>query len=296
MGAEDSSPFRADRAAEHLHSGGPPATASNEEDLHPWPEVAISAGMGGAEVHMQQDAVETQSSVTSCEPDEAQKAAWRQRGNCNRYKQAAGLSTCSEERSMAGQPVGCEPEEASRQGADEDNDLVEEDDRLEELMGAVPMINLRELRTQVASLPEILSRAERTAELCARGSGPGGLPRNTTNPQKLTDGSIHSWVAQSRATAILIQRDQHIGRHPHSFCNGAWQTRRGPGSEGEAEGSEAGQPGSAVGSADSVLPAPHQRLTARRSLADVRASIGMAPKQDAYAAGCASPASLCNLS
>lgn len=295
MGPEDSSPIRADSAAEHLHSEAPPATASDEDNVHPWPEVAISAGEGDAEVPMQQDAVETQTSATSGKPDKAQRAAWRQRGDCDRYEQAAELTTRSDGRSMASQRVGCEPEEASQQGSDEDVDLVEEDDRLEELMGAVPMINLRELKTQVASLPEILSRAERTAELCARGSGPGGLPRNTANPQKLTDGSIHSWVAQSRATAILIQRDQHIGQHPHSFCNGAWQTRRGPGSEGEAEGSEAGQPGSAVGSADSVLPAPHQRLTARRSLADVRASIGMAPNQDASAAGCASPRSLCKM-
>ena len=134
-------------------------------------------------------------------------------------------------------------EEASQHGS-------EEDDRLEELMGAAPTINLRELRTQVliadmacthavhvlphrrrmqcrlrrdllrctqplcacrrwawgphacmsvhsimlrpcgaaqvASLPEILSRAQRTAELCARGA-PGSA-------HSVADGSIHSWV------------------------------------------------------------------------------------------------------
>lgn len=173
-------------------------------------------------------------------------------------------------------------------------------------MGAVPTINLRELRTQVASLPEILSRAQRTAELCARGSVPGGAGRQNLNPQKLADGSIHSWVAQSRATAILIQRDQHVSRHPHSFSTpfGAVQTAQprhehaGPGHEGRqqtdlsrAQGSPAepnsqaqGSP-SAAGSADSPRSVPLGRLTARRSLAEVRAAIGIALSPEAAATG-----------
>lgn len=172
----------------------------------------------------------------------------------------------------AAQRRGADLEEASQQGS-------EEDDRLEELMGAVPTINLRELRTQVASLPEILSRAQRTAELCARGSAPGGLAGNANLP-RTTDASIHSWVAQSRATAILMQRDSLLPQQQqaHSFSPGALQPRPRA-HEAAAEGARADL-GSAAGNVGCAGAKPRRRLTARRSLADVRAAIGIAPSQD----------------
>ena len=157
-------------------------------------------------------------------------------------------------------------------------------------MGVVPTINLRELRTKVASLPEILSRAQRTAELCARGSAPGGPGFQGLSPHKLTDGSIHSWVAQSRATAILSQREHHMPRHHHSFCTEAAQPRHSRGEAGpdalrheeecasRAEGSTAGSP------KHPQLQAS-RRLTARRSLAEVRAAIGIAPCPEATTTG-----------
>ncbi len=201
---------------------------------------------------------------------------------------------------MAGEHVTEEPEEASQHGS-------EEDDRLAELMGAVPTINLRELRTQVASLPEILSRAERTAELCARGSAPGLPGLQGLSPHKLADGSIHSWVAQSRATAIMMQRDEHVPRHHHSFCTAAAQPRH---SHGEAERdmpAHKEEPcsraeGSTAGSPESPQPDARRRLTAKRSLAEVRAAIGIVPKSEPAATGydtfqepatCANPAAYC---
>ena len=188
-----------------------------------------------------------------------------------------------EEAGMTGEHARGEPEADSQHGS-------EEDDRLEELMGAVPTINLRELRTQVASLPEILSRAERTAELCARGSAPAGPGLQGQSPHKLTDGSIHSWVAQSRATAILSQREHHLTRHPHSSFTEAAQPRH---SQGEAErdalrhGEEcAGRAeGSTAGSLENLQPGVPRRLTARRSLAEVRAAIGIVPCPEAIATG-----------
>ena len=223
-------------------------------------------------------------------------------------------------------------EEASQHGS-------EEDDRLEELMGAAPTINLRELRTQVlspdivcthavmcclpaavciagcgepleaetaslcvhmlrmgphacmsvhsmdfqacgaaqvASLPEILSRAQRTAELCARGA-PG-------SSHSIADGSIHSWVAQSRATAILQQRGRLLmPRQPHSLGSEAGQLlgQAGTGRRGSMEGSPL--------KGDGRRDVPHGRLTARRSLAGVRAAIGIEAVQDSDAEECVPP-------
>ena len=205
-----------------------------------------------------------------------------------------------EEAGLAGEHATEEPEEASHHGS-------EEDDRLAELMGAVPTINLRELRTQVASLPEILSRAERTAELCARGSAPGLPGLQGLSPHKLADGSIHSWVAQSRATAIMMQRDEHVPRHHHSFCTAAAQLRHSHGEaqrDGPAHEEERGSrgEGSAAGSPDSPQPDARRRLTAKRSLAEVRAAIGIVPNPETAATGydtfqepatCANPATYC---
>ena len=187
-----------------------------------------------------------------------------------------------EEAELTRELVTEEPEEASQRGS-------EEDDRLEELMGAVPTINLRELRTQVASLPEILSRAERTAELCARGSAPGLPGLQGPSPHKLADGSIHSWVAQSRATAIMMQREEHMPSNHHGFRTAATQPKQQhdvaerdmarheePGSR--AEGSAAGSPGSSQ-------PDARRRLTAKRSLAEVRAAIGIVPSAEATITG-----------
>lgn len=179
-----------------------------------------------------------------------------------------------EEAGLTGEHAGGGPEEASQHGS-------EEDDRLEELMGAVPTINLRELRTQVASLPEILSRAERTAELCARGSAPGCPGMQGFSPHKLADGSIHSWVAQSRATAIMMQREQHIlPRQHNSFCTGAAEPRELHG-EAEQDGLTCEEEvsrraeGRAAGSGGSPQAEAPRRLTARRRLADVRTAIGI---------------------
>ena len=201
---------------------------------------------------------------------------------------------------LAGEHATEEPREASQHGS-------EEDDRLAELMGAVPTINLRELRTQVASLPEILSRAERTAELCARGSAPGLPGLQGLSPHKLADGSIHSWVAQSRATAIMMQCDEHVPRHHHSFCTAAAQPRhphdeaqRDMPAHEEEPGSRA--EGSAAASPESPQPDARKRLTAKRSLAEVRAAIGIVPKSEPAATGydtfqepatCTNPAAYC---
>ena len=184
---------------------------------------------------------------------------------------------------MTGEHAAKEPEEASQHGS-------EEDDRLEELMGAVPTIDLRELRTQVASLPEILSRAERTAELCARGSAPGLPGLQGLSPHKLADGSIHSWVAQSRATAIMIQRDEREPRHHHSVCAAAAQPTHPHGDAERDMPRHEKEPGnraegSAAGSPESSQPDARRRLTAKRSLAEVRAAIGIIPISEPAATG-----------
>ena len=122
----------------------------------------------------------------------------------------------------------------------------------------------------MASLPEILSRAQRTAELCARGA-PGSA-------HSIADGSIHSWVAQSRATAIMQQRGRLLlPRQPHSLGSEAGQLLglAGAGRRGSMEGSPLKAAAQAAESGDGRHGVPHQRLTARRSLAEVRAAIGI---------------------
>ena len=126
----------------------------------------------------------------------------------------------------------------------------------------------------MASLPEILSRAQRTAELCARGA-PGSA-------HSVADGSIHSWVAQSRATAILQQRSRLLlPRQPHSLGSEA-----GAGRHGSMEGSPLAAAAWAAEAGTGRHDVPHGRLTARRSLAEVRAAIGIEPVQESNAEGC----------
>ena len=235
---------------------------------------AVQPGEGCCDEHLAQcaSAQASQYSATGkhvgCEPDQASQ-------HSSTGKHGSGEPAEAE---LTGQRTHEEPEEASQHGS-------EEDDKLEELLGAVPTINLRELRTQVASLPEILSRAERTAELCARGSAPGCPKLPTMNPQKLSDGSIHSWVAQSRATAILSEREHHMRGPKHSACTGNSEPGQPHGrlSHGDVPGSQAES--STAGSPGRTQAEAPKRLSARRSLADVRAAIGIAPCPEAAATG-----------
>ena len=205
------------------------------------------------------------------EPDEASQHGFK------------GEHASGEPEALTAEHAGSETEEASQHGS-------EEDDRLEELMGAVPTINLRELRTQVASLPEILSRAERTAELCARGSAPGRPGVQGSSEHRLADCSIHSWVAQSRATAIVMQREQHMPRHRNSFCPGAAEPGE-PQGKAEQDGPRREEvrsrraEGSAAGSGGSLQAEAPRRMTARRSLAEVRAATGIVPSPEPAAPG-----------
>ena len=135
----------------------------------------------------------------------------------------------------------------------------------------------------MASLPEILSRAQRTAELCARGV-PGSA-------HSIADGSIHSWVAQSRATAIMQQRGRLLlPRQPHSLGSEAGQLlgQAGAGRRGSMERSPLKAAAGAAEAGDGRHAVPHGRLTARRSLAEVRAAIGIEAVQEDNAEECVS--------
>ena len=135
----------------------------------------------------------------------------------------------------------------------------------------------------MASLPEILSRAQRTAELCARGA-PGSA-------HSIADGSIHSWVAQSRATAIMQQRGRLLlPRQPHSLGSEAGQLlgQADAGRRGSMEGSPLKATAQAAEAGDSRHGMPHGRLTARRSLAEVRAAIGIEGVQEDKTEECVS--------